>query len=171
MSTSERLAAIVSTFEEMLFKRFDRLHAEEIHDTEVIQFLRAEGHKLLADRYIEWSGALDPDLQDNNTTLDPAVPDPGSAESYKEHPLNHPVDITTIEQLALLDNGVVLALKNGQAGQIRRDQYSHHLLFAGSDLYLPIRHEDGEGSFDSIGAAERKELAAYLPAIILGSAE
>jgi hypothetical protein len=81
-TTDETLAAIVASFEESLFERFDRLHTKDIHDDEVIRFLRSEGHTLLATRYIEWSGALDPDREDDNTTMDPVVPDPGDSPSY-----------------------------------------------------------------------------------------
>jgi len=78
-TTDERLAAIVSSFEEALFERLDKQHNKGIHDDEVIRFLRAEGHYLLATRYIEWAGALDPDREDDNTTMNPAVPDPGDS--------------------------------------------------------------------------------------------
>jgi hypothetical protein len=81
-TTTERLAAIVSTFEESLFERLDKQHAKGIHDDEVIRFLRNEGHTLLAERYIEWSGALDPDREDDNTTMNPVVPDPADSPSY-----------------------------------------------------------------------------------------
>lgn len=81
-TTDETLANAVSTFEEMLFNKFDRLHSHGIHDNEVIRFLRAEGHTVLATRYIEWSGAIDPDAEDDNTTMNPVVPDPGNAPSY-----------------------------------------------------------------------------------------
>jgi len=82
MSTNaEHIASIVSTAEEALFEKFDSLHKRNIHDDEVIHFLRDEGHKLLADRYIEWSGALDPDREDLST-LGGVVPDPGDSPSY-----------------------------------------------------------------------------------------
>lgn len=82
-TTDETLAAIVASFEEKLFDKFDSLHQRGIHDNEVIRFLRAEGHTVLAARYIEWSGAIDPDAEDDNTTMNPVVPDPGDAPSYK----------------------------------------------------------------------------------------
>jgi hypothetical protein len=85
----ETIAAAVSTFEELLFNKFDRLHSAGVTDDEVIRFLRDEGHKLLADRYIEWSGALDPDREDDNTTTNPyGVTDPADSPSYANHPLN-----------------------------------------------------------------------------------
>lgn len=80
-TTDETLAAAVSTYEELMFNKFDRLHKAGINDDDVIRFLRTEGHTLLADRYIEWSGALDPD-REPNSTLGGAVPDPGNAPSY-----------------------------------------------------------------------------------------
>jgi hypothetical protein len=84
MSTKdEKLAAVVAAAEEALFERFNRLHAKDIHDGDVISFLRAEGHTLLATRYIEWSGAVDPDSDEDNTTMNPVVPDPGDAPSYE----------------------------------------------------------------------------------------
>jgi hypothetical protein len=74
-TTNERLAAIASSFEESLFERLDKQHNKGIHDDEVIRFLRGEGHTVLADRYIEWSGAVDPDREDPST-LGGGVPDP-----------------------------------------------------------------------------------------------
>jgi hypothetical protein len=66
-----------------MFDRVDHLHTAGITDTDVIRHLRKEGLGDLADRYIDWSGAVDPDAEDDNTTMSPAVPDPGDAESYK----------------------------------------------------------------------------------------
>ncbi|QGJ92830.1 hypothetical protein PBI_BEAGLE_71 [Arthrobacter phage Beagle] len=79
---SEILASIVSAAEEALFEKFDRLHSKGIHDDKVINFLRDEGHYLLANRYIEWSGALDPN-RESNSTLSDVVPDPSDVPSYK----------------------------------------------------------------------------------------
>ena len=80
-TTDETLAAAISAFEELLFKKFDRLHAAEIHDNDVIRYLRAEGLTILAGRYIEWAGAIDPDV-DPTPQGEELVTDPGNAPSY-----------------------------------------------------------------------------------------
>lgn len=72
------------------FGYFDDLHQRGINDDDVIRHLRAEGHGAIADAYIEWSGALDPDIQDDITTMSETVPDPADAPSYAEHPLGQP---------------------------------------------------------------------------------
>lgn len=77
-----RLANIIADAEDRLFERFDALHMKEIHDNDVIGYLRGEGLDMIAKRYIEWSGALDPD--EDNTTTSPVVPDPVPAASYAE---------------------------------------------------------------------------------------
>ena len=75
-----RLHDIISETTDEMFEKFDLLHKQEIHDNDVIGFLRGEGLHDLARRYIEWGHCIDPD--EDNTTLDPTVPDPGDAPSY-----------------------------------------------------------------------------------------
>lgn len=67
-----------------LFDDLDKLHKQGINDDDVINALRHNGETELADEYIEWSGALDPEREDDNTTMNPVVPDPGDAPSYAE---------------------------------------------------------------------------------------
>lgn len=72
----------ISQSQDILFERFDMLHNKGINDDDVIRTLRKGGYTDLAESYIEWSGALDPDAEDDNTTTNPAVPDPGDSPSY-----------------------------------------------------------------------------------------
>ena len=59
---------------------FDRLHRRGIHDDDVVKALRSIGDIELLDDYAEWAEI---DLrEDDNTTTNPAVPDPGDAPSY-----------------------------------------------------------------------------------------
>jgi hypothetical protein len=76
------VAELLSEAYEDLFNRYDRLHKRNINDNDIIRALRQNGDGRVADDYIEWSGALDPDAEDDNTTMNPAVPDPGDAPSY-----------------------------------------------------------------------------------------
>jgi hypothetical protein len=78
-----RMKSICESGEDRIFQRFDELHGIHIDDTQVIRWLRANGRREMADQYIEWSGALDPDREDDNTTTNPVVPDPGDAPSYE----------------------------------------------------------------------------------------
>lgn len=176
MSTTDRLAAIVTTFEELLFKKLDRLHAEEIHDTEVIRFLRSEGHTLLATRYIEWSNALDPDVEDDNTTTDPTVPDPADSPSYALHSLRMQLAgpgtvVETIEQLALLRDGVILMDRSGRAIQIVRNDARHDLKVAGWDEWENIMERDDDEQWQIVDARRRIDIENHLPATILGGAK
>lgn len=77
-----RIYNMISDSQDRLFERFDDLHKRNIDDTQVIQTLRKGGYRDLAEGYIEWSGAIDPDAEDDNTTMNPVVPDPGDAPSY-----------------------------------------------------------------------------------------
>lgn len=77
-----RISSIINSAEDAMFQKFDDLHQQNHSDDEVIRYLRKQGYTGYAESYIEWSGALDPDGEDNNTTLDPTVPDPASAASY-----------------------------------------------------------------------------------------
>lgn len=179
-TNAEHIASIVSAAEEALFEKFDSLHKRNIHDDEVIHFLRDEGHKLLADRYIEWSGAVDPDSDVNNTTTSPdGVTDPGTNPSdlqmqaalTEARVVESTGDITTVEQLALLTDGVVLVLNGGRAAQVMRDETRHDLLIAGSDLWENIMQLDNDDQWQIVDAGQRRELAAFLPATILGSSK
>lgn len=64
-----------------LFDSLDKLHKQGINDDDVIRALRHNGETDLADEYIEWSGALDPDREDPSTLSD-VVPDPAGSPSY-----------------------------------------------------------------------------------------
>lgn len=77
-----RISSIINSAEDAMFQKFDDLHKQGHNDDDVIRYLRKQGYTDYADAYIEWSGALDPDVEDDNTTTDPTVPDPGNAASY-----------------------------------------------------------------------------------------
>ena len=71
---------IISAGYDYMFERFDRLHKQNIDDDEVVAALRHYGEQDLLDGYAEWG---DIDLrEDDNTTTNPVVPDPGDAPSY-----------------------------------------------------------------------------------------
>ena len=84
-----RIGSIVRNAEDGMFERFDNLHKHNIDDDTIISVLRSNGRPELALQYIEWSGAVDPDSDEDNTTMNPVVPDPGDAPSYANHPLSH----------------------------------------------------------------------------------
>jgi hypothetical protein len=86
-----RISSIINSAEDAMFQKFDDLHKQGHNDDDVINYLRKQGYTDYADAYIEWSGALDPDREDDNTTMNPVVPDPADAPSYAEHPLNTPI--------------------------------------------------------------------------------
>ena len=87
-----RVSKILEHAEERIFEQFDDLHKRGINDDDIILYLRKQGDRGLAERYIEWSGALDPE-REANETLGGAVPDPASAPSYTGHPLNKPAKV------------------------------------------------------------------------------
>jgi hypothetical protein len=71
---------IISSKQDEMFEQFDRLHRRGIHDDDVVKALRHIGEVDLLDAYAEWA---DIDIrEDDNTTLNPVVPDPGDAPSY-----------------------------------------------------------------------------------------
>lgn len=78
-----RIYNIVGEQQDRLFERLDDLHKRNIDDTQVIRALRKGGYRDLAEEYIKWSEAIDPDAEDDNTTMNPAVPDPGDMPSYE----------------------------------------------------------------------------------------
>jgi hypothetical protein len=67
---------------EDIYQKLDNLHARNIHDTAVINALRAGGFSDVAEGYIDWAECIDPDAE-GNETLDTVVPDPIDAPSYK----------------------------------------------------------------------------------------
>ncbi|UOK18376.1 hypothetical protein SEA_BRUHMOMENT_60 [Arthrobacter phage BruhMoment] len=81
-----RISSIINDAEERIFQRFDELHKRGINDDDVIRYLRKQGYTDYAEQYIEWAEAVDPDAEGGDET--DTVPDPASAESYKNHPLN-----------------------------------------------------------------------------------
>lgn len=71
---------IISSKQDEMFEQFDRLHKRGINDDEVVTALRSLGDIDLMDAYAEWA---DIDIrEDDNTTTNPVVPDPGDAPSY-----------------------------------------------------------------------------------------
>ena len=164
-----RINNLISSSQDRLFEYFDDLHKRGINDDDVIRSLRRNGYSDLAEGYIEWSGALDPDIQDDITAMSEAVPDPTDAPSYKGHPLNQrPAGITTVEQLAQLDDETVVVLKGGKAAQIVRDGTLHTLSIVGWDGWLHIMEPDDDWNWEIVRAEGRREIAAFLPATVLG---
>lgn len=157
---------IISSKQDEMFEQFDRLHRRNISDTDVVRALQSLHEPDLLDAYAEWA---DIDLrEDDNTTMNPAVPDPGDAGSYKLLMPTQGSMISTVEQLALLSDGVVLWTNGGKAGQIHRDDTSHHLSIVGWDGWMPLTREDDDGNWQIVGAEERRTIATYLPAVIMG---
>jgi hypothetical protein len=84
---AEREAAIslavgncISAGYDFISQKFDDLHKRGYTDDDVVKALRDQGEADLLDWYAEWA---DIDLrEDDNTTMDPVVPDPGDAPSY-----------------------------------------------------------------------------------------
>jgi hypothetical protein len=83
-----RVDRIIDDGFDNIYAKFDQLHSKGIHDNDVVEALRALHQTDLLDGYAEWA---DIDLrEDDNTTLNPVVPDPADAPSYADHPLNKP---------------------------------------------------------------------------------
>jgi hypothetical protein len=71
---------IITSKQDEMFDAFDRLHRRNIHDDDVVAALRSLHEEDLLDAYAEWG---DIDIrEDDNTTTNPVVPDPGDAPSY-----------------------------------------------------------------------------------------
>lgn len=145
--TSERADAVLgivvkASLEDYMFERLDNLHKRGIHDNEVIRFLRKEGLNDVAARYIEWSGAIDPDAEDDNTTMNPAVPDPGDASSYAELFAADGINADNLEQ------AIVQAAVEGQ--RLRRIErgifYAEPSVTSGWNVYKKRSGEDN-GAF------------------------
>jgi hypothetical protein len=76
-----RVENIIQRHLEGMYEDFDQLHKRGIHDHDVVAALEYLGDPDVLDGYADWAEI---DLrEDDNTTLNPAVPDPGGAESYK----------------------------------------------------------------------------------------
>lgn len=74
------VSRIIFSKQDEMFERFDGLKKRGITDTDLVEALRHLGEAELLDAYAEWA---DIDLrEDDNTTLNPAVPDPGESFSY-----------------------------------------------------------------------------------------
>jgi hypothetical protein len=71
---------IINASNELLFERFDMLKKRGINDEDLVEALRYLEHEELLEAYAEWA-AIDI-REDDNTTLNPVVPDPGDAPSY-----------------------------------------------------------------------------------------
>lgn len=71
---------IISIKQDQMFEDFDRLHKRNIHDRDVVEALTTLGYVDLLDEYAEWAEI---DLSEDYATTNPAVPDPGDADSYR----------------------------------------------------------------------------------------
>lgn len=72
---------IISASHDALFERFDNLKKRGINDDDVVTALRYLEHEDLLEAYADWA---DIDIrEDDNTTLNPVVPDPADAPSYE----------------------------------------------------------------------------------------
>jgi len=158
---------IINTKQDEMFAEFDRLHRRGIHDDDVVAALQHFGETDLLDAYAEWG---DIDLREPEQRIpDTPVPDPGNNPSdLQMQQAYNPAVVSTVEQLALLRDGVILALKGGRAGQVRVDCGGAYLMFAGSDITERISEADDNGNVQIVDAAQRRELAPYLPAVALG---
>lgn len=71
---------IIDASYEALFERFDKLKKRGINDDDLVTALRYLEHEELLEAYANWA---DIDIrEDDNTTMNPVVPDPGNAPSY-----------------------------------------------------------------------------------------
>lgn len=74
------ISNLMSGAQDRMFEAFDGLHKRGITDEEILLALRNMGEEDLRDEYAEWANI---DIrEDDNTTMNPAVPDPGDAPSY-----------------------------------------------------------------------------------------
>lgn len=72
--------SIIDSGLDAMFERFDKLKKRGINDDDMVAALRYLGDIEILDEYAEWG---DIDIrEDDNTTMNPAVPDPGDAPSY-----------------------------------------------------------------------------------------
>lgn len=79
----------------------DRLHERGITDAEIVASLREQHEMDLLDWYAEWAGI---DIrEDDNTTLNPVVPDPGEASSYSGLTPNLEAYRTSVQAEAVRD--------------------------------------------------------------------
>jgi hypothetical protein len=73
--------SIIDASLDAMFERFDQLKKRNINDDDMVAALRYLGDIELLDEYAEWA---DIDIrEDDNTTTNPVVPDPGDAPSYE----------------------------------------------------------------------------------------
>lgn len=91
---------IINSKQDEMFDQFDRLHRRGIHDDDVVAALRHFGETDLLDQYAEWG---DIDIrEDDNTTLNPVVPDPMDADGNRQlahaHAVQQALD-AIVEQL------------------------------------------------------------------------
>jgi hypothetical protein len=91
---------IISTKLDEMYEQFDRLHRRNISDQDVVAALRYFGDIELLDGYAEWA---DIDIrEDDNTTLDPTVPDPMDSDTNRLIAESHKIGVVKaliIEQL------------------------------------------------------------------------
>lgn len=165
---------IINRKTEEMFEQFDRLHRRNIHDDDVIAALRHYGDIDLVEGYADWAEI---DLrEDDNTTTDPTVPDPADSPSYALHSLRMQLAgpgtvVETIEQLALLRDGVILMDRSGRAIQIVRNDARHDLKVAGWDEWENIMERDDDEQWQIVDARRRIDIENHLPATILGGAK
>lgn len=77
-----KISAILNEAEQRIFERLDALHKQGIHDDDVITYLRKQGERDLAERYIEWGELIDPDGEPGPEDTSDAIPDPIDSPSY-----------------------------------------------------------------------------------------
>lgn len=74
--------AIMSRYQDQAFEALDKLHQRGIHDNDVIKALRDGDYRSEADAYIEWAGAIDPDV-DPTPAGPELVTDPCDSDSNR----------------------------------------------------------------------------------------
>lgn len=84
---------IIDSNLDAMFDRFDALKKRGINDDDVVEALRYLGDIELLDSYAEWG---DIDIrEDDNTTLDPTVPDPMDNDTNRLIAESHKIGVVT----------------------------------------------------------------------------
>ena len=89
-----RISSIISSAEDAMFQKFDDLHKQGHTDDDVIAYLRKQGYMDYAEQYIEWSGAIDPDVDPTSQGED-LVTDPGDSETSNLIAESHTIGLIT----------------------------------------------------------------------------
>lgn len=74
------VSRIIRRSEDRLMNELEQLNKDGHSDEEIVAYLRKQGYTDYAEYYAEHAGV--DEREDDNTTLDPVVPDPGDAPSY-----------------------------------------------------------------------------------------